>query len=264
MMNKIWLAIIIMSLTLLIFTSPEKALPAMMDASASAVNLSLKLLAVYALWLGIIEIVKTTRLSEKLANLLSPIIDFLFGKIDNKAKEYISLNMSFNMLGVGNASTPTALKAIERLDDKSGIATSASIMLLVLNATSLQILPTTIIGMKTASLSSNPTDIILPTLLASSLGTIIAVILVKICAKFYNKKRNKINNINPVNIYKNVEKIDKNLFLDKQKNTTKNVVQALNVDMKNKMPVNRLDFFAGRWTFLRNINLQNSGGDKWI
>jgi len=92
--------------------------------------------------------------------------------------------------------------------------------------------------------------------------TIIAVILVKICAKFYNKKRNKINNINPVNIYKNVEKIDKNLFLDKQKNTTKNVVQALNVDMKNKMPVNRLDFFAGRWTFLRNINLQNSGGDK--
>ena len=193
MMNKIWMTIIILSLTLLLFVAPENVLPTMMKSATNAVELSLKLLAVYAIWLGVIEIVKETRLSEKLASLLSPIIDFLFGKIDNKAKEYISMNMSFNMLGVGNASTPTALKAIERLDDKSGVATTACIMLLVLNATSLQLIPTTIIGMKTASLSTNPTNIILPSLLSSAVSTIIGIVLVKIFAKIHDKKNLKIN-----------------------------------------------------------------------
>ena len=255
-MNKIWLSIIIMSLTLLIFTSPEKALPAMMDASANAVNLSIKLLAIYALWLGIIEIVKVTKLGEKLANLLSPLIDFLFGKIDNKAKEYISLNMSFNMLGVGNAATPTALKAIQKLNGNAEIATTASIMLLVLNATSLQIIPTTIIGMKTASLSVNPTNIILPTLIASLLGTILAVILVKICSKFHNNKtQNK--SINPLNYYKKIDSIsDKSKAINSNAQISINTnVQALNDEaLKDKSLKKKLLSFTGRLPFFNNFS----------
>lgn len=182
-MNKIWVAIIVSSLTLLLFTKPENAIPTMINSATNAVNLSIKLLAVYSIWLGMIEIVIETRLSEKLSRLLSPITGLIFGKIDNKAKEYISMNISFNMLGVGNAATPTALKAMKILNGNSETATTASIMLLVINATSLQILPTTIIGMKTASLSNNPTNLILPTLIVSTISTILAVILVKIFSK---------------------------------------------------------------------------------
>ena len=180
-MNKIWLGILIMSLTLLTFTHPEQVLISMMNSSSKAVSLSIKLLGVYAVWLGIIEIVKETKLSQKLSTFLSPIIDAIFGKIDDKAKEYISMNLSFNMLGVGNAATPTALKATKILDDNSGNATFPAIMLLVLNATSLQILPTTILGIKTASMSINPSSIILPTLLASTISTLLGIFLVKIC-----------------------------------------------------------------------------------
>ena len=188
-MSKLWVGIMIISLVLLVFTSPENALSAMMAASTNAVSLSIKLIAVYAVWLGLIEIVKETKLSEKLASLLSPIIDFIFGKLPKDAKQYIAMNMSFNMLGVGNAATPTAIKAMQLLGDKSTRATTAMLMLLVINATSIQLIPTTIIGMRAASSAIDPSNIILPTLIASAISTIVGILLVKICSRFHKKPR---------------------------------------------------------------------------
>ena len=96
-MDKVWLVIMIMSLCFLLFSNPESVLTTMMSASGLAVNLSIKLLAIYAVWLGLIEVVRETKLSEKLSTLLSPIIDFLFGKVSNPATTYIAMNMSFNI-----------------------------------------------------------------------------------------------------------------------------------------------------------------------
>lgn len=178
-MDKIWLVIMVLSLCFLLVSAPEKALTTMIGASGSAVNLSIKLLAVYAVWLGLIEIVKETKLSEKISSLLSPLIDLLFGKIDNRAKEYVAMNMSFNMLGVGNASTPTGIKAFKELSDGSEKITATMVMLLVINATSIQLLPTTIIGMRVTAGSANASDIIVPSLIATVCSTVVGIALVK-------------------------------------------------------------------------------------
>lgn len=178
-MDKIWLVIMVLSLCFLLVGDPEKALTTMIGASGLAVNLSIKLLAVYAVWLGLIEIVKETKLSEKISSLLSPLIDLLFGKIDNRAKEYVAMNMSFNMLGVGNAATPTGIKAFQELSDGSDKITASMVMLLVINATSIQLLPTTIIGMRVTAGSANASDIIVPSLIATVVSTVVGVVLVK-------------------------------------------------------------------------------------
>ena len=191
-MDKIWLAIMLLSLIFLLFNSPETVLTSMITASGSAVNLAVKLLAVYAVWLGLIEIVKRTELSRKLSSLLSPLIDLLFGKVDNKAKDYIAMNMSFNMLGVGNAATPTGIKAFNALQDGSDKATATMVMLLVINTTSIQLLPTTIIGMRVTAGSANATDIIMPSLIATIISTVVGVIFVKLIYRKRKLKKNKI------------------------------------------------------------------------
>ena len=191
-MDKIWLAIMLLSLIFLLFNSPETALTSMITASGSAVNLAVKLLAVYAVWLGLIEIVKRTELSRKLSSLLSPLIDLLFGKVDNKAKDYIAMNMSFNMLGVGNAATPTGIKAFNALQDGSDKATATMVMLLVINTTSIQLLPTTIIGMRVTAGSANATDIIMPSLISTIISTVVGVIFVKLIYRKRKLKKNKI------------------------------------------------------------------------
>lgn len=187
-MDKIWLVIMVLSLCFLMFSDPEKVLTTMISAGGSAVNLSIKLLAVYAVWLGLIEIVRQTRLSEKISALLSPLIDVLFGKINNGAKQYIAFNMSFNMLGVGNAATPTGIKAFQELSDGSDKATAAMVMLLVINATSIQLLPTTIIGMRVTAGSATASDIIIPSLIATVVSTIVGVLLVKLHYSLKNKR----------------------------------------------------------------------------
>lgn len=187
-MDKIWLFLMITSVTFLLFSNPEQVLSTMVGASSTAVNLSVKLLAVYAVWLGLIEIVKQTNLSEKISDWLSPLINLIFGKVENKAKQYIAMNMSFNMLGVGNAATPTGIKAFNELQDGSDKITATMVMLLVINATSIQLLPTTIIGMRITAGSSNASDIIIPSLIATLVSTIVGIVLVKL---FYSFKKQK-------------------------------------------------------------------------
>lgn len=190
-MRKIWFFMVLASLVTLLFVNPEDSINAMMNAGADAVNLTIKLLGIYAVWLGIIALVDACGLSEKIANLLDPVIDWLFGKTDNNTKKYIALNMSANILGMGNACTPTGLKAMQGLDKQNNYSLTAStamIMLIVINATSIQLIPTTIIGLRQQYGSTSSSDIILPTIISTLVSTALGVILVKICAKIHKKR----------------------------------------------------------------------------
>ena len=172
------------------FAGADKALPAMLSASNEALSLSVKLTAVYAVWLGIIKIVGETGISDFLAKILRPFIRFLFGKdIKPDTQKYISVWFSSNMLGMGNAATPMAISAIESMDDKSGRATDAMIMLFVLSASGFQLIPTTVISLRAAAGSASPGDIILPTLITSLVSAAIGVCLVKIMQRFSKKKQ---------------------------------------------------------------------------
>ncbi len=191
-MKRIWFFIVLSSIATLLFVNPEDCVNALMNAGSDAVTLTIKLLGIYAVWLGIIALVDATGLSNKMANLLEPIIDWLFGKTDAETKRYLALNLSTNILGLGNACTPTGLKAMEGLDKLNGGATTAStamIMLIVLNATSIQLLPTTVIGLRQQYGSTSSSDIILPTLVATIISTALAILFVKVLAKLKRYKK---------------------------------------------------------------------------
>ena len=195
-MRKIWFVIMTASLITLCIVNPENSINTMMRAGESAVMLSLKLMGIYAIWLGILGIVDETKLSEKIASLLNPVIDFLFGKgIDSQTKNYLAMNLSTNILGMGNACTPMGIKAMNGLDklNKTQVASTAMIMLMVINATSIQILPTTIIGLRANYGSTTSSDIILPSIIATTLTTILGIVLVKLFSKikFKSKKPQK-------------------------------------------------------------------------
>ena len=184
---------VLASLVTLLFINPEDCINAMMTAGGDAVSLTFRLLGIYAVWLGIIALVDASGLSNKIANLLEPAIDWLFGKTDNETKKYIAMNLSANMLGMGNACTPTGLKAMEGLDkhNNSVTASMAMIMLVVINATSIQLIPTTIIGLRQQYGSTTSSDIILPTLIATIISTLIGVLLVKLCNKIFKRRSKK-------------------------------------------------------------------------
>lgn len=194
-MRKIWFVIMISSLIALCIVEPENSVNAMMQAGENAVMLSIKLMGVYAIWLGILGIVDSTKLSDKIASLLSPVIDFLFGKnIDPQTKNFLAMNLSTNILGMGNACTPMGIKAMNGLDklNSTTTATTAMIMLLVVNATSIQILPTTIIGLRANYGSTTSSDIILPSIISTALTTILGVVLVKLFSKIKFKRSKQL------------------------------------------------------------------------
>lgn len=186
-MNKIWLFMMLISLGVLLFVNPAATLDEMIGASAGALELCIELCAVYAVWLGLLEIVDASGLGQKLARLLRPIIKKLFRVDNQEIQKMIALNMSANMLGLGNAATPMGIKAMQALDDGSGKANFSMIILIVINATSIQLLPSTVISLRSNAGSTNAADIILPTLLSTIVTVTVGITLVLICDKIHKK-----------------------------------------------------------------------------
>lgn len=192
-MNKIWLYMVLLSTLALIFTRPELMLSSMTEASISCVELCLELFAVYAIWLGLLEILDKSGLSDKLAKLLAPIVKRLFKTDDGEAIKLISISLSANFLGLGNAATPSGIKAMEKLDDKTGKINFPMIMLMIVSSCSIQFLPTTIMGLRTTAGSNSAGDIIIPILISSILATGSGIFLGWLYGKIkYRNKKNKI------------------------------------------------------------------------
>ena len=180
-MNKIWFCMVLASICFLFCTDPSSVLSQMLGASKEALTLSIELCAVYAVWLGILELVEASGLNRKLAKILSPV-----NVKDSETESLIAMNISANMLGLGNASTPLAIKAIKKMDTGSEVASFPIIMLIVINATSIQLLPTTVISLRQAAGSLSPADIILPTLITTFCTTLLAIFLVKLLSKKFS------------------------------------------------------------------------------
>ena len=184
----------IVSIISLCFGDPTKVLTSLLSASNSAVKLSFELCAIYAIWLGLFSILEKCGLSEKLSKLLSPIINKIFGKcnLSEESKKYVSMNISANLLGMSGAATPLGIKAIESMQKDNQnklVATFPMIMLIAISCSSIQLLPTSIIGMLTSAESSNPSGIILPSIICSIFSTTIAILLVYLFHKLFDKNK---------------------------------------------------------------------------
>jgi len=127
---------------------------------------------------------------EKLTKIIYPIMRILFPKLKKEEKAYkeISMNIIANILGLGNAATPLGLKAMESLQEKNNDKKRLSdsmIMFIVINTASLQLIPTTVIAIRTSLGSSNPSGIVGPVLLSTICAAVVAIILTKIFVKKY-------------------------------------------------------------------------------
>lgn len=187
-MNFVWTGVMLLGLSLLLLNNTNEVVNCMLVGGNKAIELSLKLWGIYTLWLGILKIVEDTGLDKKLSKLLSPIIKLLFGRVDDYTKNQIAVNITSNLLGMGNASTPSGMNAIKGLDKGSKYATAGMIMVIILNSTSLQLIPTTVVGLRAMAGSQSPADIIIPTLIATLTTTVVGIVLVKIFSKIFKDK----------------------------------------------------------------------------
>ncbi len=177
-MNVIFTISFVLSTVILIFTDPEGVLSSMISGGEKAFNLTIKMVVIYAVWLGVFEIMDRSNLSNKFSKILKPFNKFLYGVIPESSNNLISLNMSANILGMSGATTPFGIKAIEDLE-KYPNTDYAITMFFVINATSIQIIPSSVLALRLSLNSLSPSSIILPTILTTLLSTILGVIMVK-------------------------------------------------------------------------------------
>lgn len=175
-MNIVFFVILISSIFLITKQNPQNVMGVMLTGISSSVELCLKLFGIYAIWLSILKILEKSRLDKGLAKLLKKPIGFLFSGESAEAYNYLSLNISANILGMGGAATPTGIKSMETMRLKKN-----KIMLVVLNATSIQLIPTTIVAMRATF--GSVSDIILPSLIATIFTSVISIFLVKVFVK---------------------------------------------------------------------------------
>ena len=184
MLNYIWQIIVILSfLYAIISGNVENLNSSIFESLQDVITLSMTLVGTMCLWCGLMEIVKNTSIMKKLTNLLNPILRWLFPDANEDAMKSISINTISNILGLGNAATPAGIKAMQELQETNKNKTKLSdsmMMLIVLNTTSIQLIPTTIIAIRTALNSSNPTGIIIPIWFSTIIGTTVGILSTKI------------------------------------------------------------------------------------
>lgn len=181
-MNVAFAALTLLSLVMMTFAAPADMLPSMISGVSGAIVLILKLTAVYAVWLSVLKMAEATGLDRKLSRALRPVIRRLFKGESEKSYDYISVNLASNMLGMGGATTPAAINAMASMCREEGKATDNMLMLLVINATSIQIVPATVIALRATAGSANAASVFLPTLIATSCATAAGMILARCCA----------------------------------------------------------------------------------
>ena len=186
MLNYIWFGMMAISVVAGIFTGNIEAVTeAAINMAKVAVEISIGLIGIMALWLGIMKIAEASGLIRIIARGLKPITVRLFPDVpeDHPAIGSIVLNMAANMLGLGNAATPLGLKAMEELQElnpKKDTATNSMVMFLAINTSSVQlIVPATVVALMGATAS----QIFLTTILATLASTIAAIVMVKILEK---------------------------------------------------------------------------------
>ena len=151
-------------------------LEAALAGTGNALGLSLRLCAGYLFFCGLIELVKALRVPEAVSRAMKPLLRWLMpGLPEGEASRAVCLNLTANLLGMGNAASPTGMEAVRLLDEAAGErpkARHAIYMLLILNATGIQLLPTTLLSLRAAAGSAAPQAILLPTLACTCLSTL--------------------------------------------------------------------------------------------
>lgn len=192
-MNIIWFLLISTSVLFAVLNGRlDEFTKAMFEASKSAVEVSLYLLGIVALWMGLTKIIEDSGLIHGLSNIFRPAISRLFKNIpkDHPAITTITLNLLANLLGLGNAATPLGIKAmkdLQTLNPQKDAVSFEMMTFIVINTSSIQLIPFTIIGLLAQYGSKNPTWVVLPTIIATIVSTASALAILYLFRKFINE-----------------------------------------------------------------------------
>ena len=194
MLNIVWPIFIILSFSFAIFTGNlENLNNSIFDSTNSAISLSIDLLGSMCLWSGIMKIASKTSLIENLTKLLAPILNLLFPdlKRNKKIKKEISMNVTANILGLGNAATPLGLKAMKSMQEENrnkDTLSDSMLMFIVLNTASIQLIPTTVIAIRNSLGSQNPMSIVFPTWISTIISALVGIFVAKIVIRLTRRK----------------------------------------------------------------------------
>ena len=211
MLNTIWAVMILVGVIVGILTGNMEAVGnGALESAGSAVTLCITMMGILSMWTGLMQVARASGLLEKMAEGLSPVIGFLFPNIpkNSKAAEYIATNMVANVLGLGWAATPAGIKAMEELavleeergtpgykkkqgnirklspeEDIPRAASNEMCTLLVVNMSSLQLIPINMIAYRSQYGSASPAAIVAPVIVATVISTVVAVLFCKVAAK---------------------------------------------------------------------------------
>jgi len=201
--NIIWIGLVFSSIFIALFTGKMEALTnASFESAKTAVTLAIGLVGAMALWLGLIRIAEDAGLMTVIARRLKPVMSRLFPDVppEHPAMSAMVMNMSANIMGLGNAATPLGIKAMQELDKLNpckGTATNAMCLFLAINTSSVTILPLGVIAVRSAAASGDPGGILLPSLLATAFSTIIAIIAATFLARI-DKKYSQVETIGSI------------------------------------------------------------------
>lgn len=187
-MNAVFAVIFILSCAVLLVLDPASFLPALLDGASKSATLCAALLASYAAWLGLMKLWDESGVARGISGLLKPVCRKIFKTNDEEALSAIGMNLSTNLLGIGGAATPYGIRAASLLE-KGKNAHYSSSMLFVINATSLQLIPTSVVTLRVSIGSAAAADIILPTMLSTAFSTVLGILLVKLFIRTDDRKK---------------------------------------------------------------------------
>lgn len=191
MINYIWFIMIFFGILIGLVTGNGEIISKSIITSAdSTVSLIVGLIGLMCFWCGVMKVAEKSGFTNKLANILRPILKLLFKEAakDEKALGAIVMNITANMMGLGNAATPFGIKAMQemdRLNKEKGTASNDMSLFLVLNAACIQLVPSTIISIRAACGSSNPGSIMLPAIIASTIAAVVGIFSCKFLQRYF-------------------------------------------------------------------------------
>ena len=191
MVNVVWILLLLGGFLTAMFNGRVEAVTqAALDSAKYAVELCVGLIGIYALWLGLMKVAEKSGLVRAISGKIAPVLKFLFPGVPAKspAMGAITMNIIANMLGLGNAATPlgiSAMKELQRLNGDRDSASDAMCMFLVINTSCVQLIPATVIAVRSAAGSADPTEIIGTTLIATLCSAATGIAAVFILKRFY-------------------------------------------------------------------------------
>jgi len=189
--NVVWILLLLGGFLTAMFNGRIEAVTqAALDSAKYAVELCFGLIGIYALWLGLMKVAEKSGLVKAISGKIAPVLKFLFPGVPAKSSAMgaITMNIIANMLGLGNAATPlgiSAMKELQHLNRDRDSASDAMCMFLVINTSCVQLIPATVIAIRSAAGSANPTEIIGTTLIATLCSAATGIAAVFILKRFY-------------------------------------------------------------------------------